>query len=361
MINKDIQQLIDRYLEGETSPEEEKVLARELLREDSSPARGEVAEDQRGGSSEWQAIRLMLGELAMGEAEYDAMMAKRQQTANQKAKARIVRMKWRWVAAAASLLLLIGTGTMLLMKRDDITLLVKGNDTTPLVVQKTAQPLPAPQGEGCPKGGVGSVTSTPLTAKVDNKQEKKIQTPPLTPPLEGQGVAAPAQSATSSVEISPSAEDPNLHYAALEITTDTVAYQDPARVDEFVEKLASVHALPIELTCSATMDSTVTSAVCVFPDKPEVDVFGRLLQVACWYSDETPGYFLSFSHQQFFFELKDLRKELQYRWVAERVNGKILLYGTHSPIGTNVSSACYQEYRDELMHTRSIHTKTLDI
>ena len=172
-------------------------------------------------------------------------------------------------------------------------------------------------------------------------------------------------------------------------TTDTVAYQDPARVDDFISKLASIYALPIELTCSATLDSTVTSAVYVFPDKmtvstsrptvstsrpmvstnrptvstsrQEVDVFGRLLQVAICYSDETPGYQLNFSHLQFFFQLKDTRRQLQYLWIAERVNGKILLYSTHSPIGTNVSSACYQEYRDELMHTRSIHTKTLDI
>ena len=93
-----------------------------------------------------------------------------------------------------------------------------------------------------------------------------------------------------------------------------------------------------------------------------MDIFARLLQVACWYSDETPGYFLNFSHRQFFFELKDLRRQLHYRWIAERVNGKILLYGTHAPIGTKESSACYQEYRDELMHANSIKTnKTREI
>ena len=63
MTNKDIQTLIDRYLEGETSPQEECQLARELQR-DNLP-------------EEWQAIRLMLGELAMGEAQYDAIMEQR--------------------------------------------------------------------------------------------------------------------------------------------------------------------------------------------------------------------------------------------------------------------------------------------
>lgn len=63
MTNKDIQKLIDRYLEGETSPQEERLLARELQC-DNLP-------------EEWQAIRLMLGELAMGEAQYDAIMEQR--------------------------------------------------------------------------------------------------------------------------------------------------------------------------------------------------------------------------------------------------------------------------------------------
>ena len=65
MTNKEIQQLINKYLEGETSPEEERQLARELQGDDMP--------------EEWQAIRLMLGELTMGEAEYDAIMEQRKQ------------------------------------------------------------------------------------------------------------------------------------------------------------------------------------------------------------------------------------------------------------------------------------------
>lgn len=65
MTNEAIQQLIDRYLEGETSPTEERQLARALLRSDLP--------------EEWQAVRLMLGELTMGEAAYDDIMAQRKQ------------------------------------------------------------------------------------------------------------------------------------------------------------------------------------------------------------------------------------------------------------------------------------------
>lgn len=65
MTNKEIQQLINKYLEGETSLEEELQLALELQGDDMP--------------EEWQAIRLMLGELTMGEAEYDAIMEQRKE------------------------------------------------------------------------------------------------------------------------------------------------------------------------------------------------------------------------------------------------------------------------------------------
>ena len=63
MTNKDIEQLINKYLDGETSPAEECQLARELQRTDIP--------------EEWQVVRLMLGELTLGEAEYDALLAER--------------------------------------------------------------------------------------------------------------------------------------------------------------------------------------------------------------------------------------------------------------------------------------------
>ena len=64
MTDKDIQRLTDRYLAGETTPAEERRLALALRQ------RGKLSE-------EWQAVSLMLGELTAGEAEYDAIMAKR--------------------------------------------------------------------------------------------------------------------------------------------------------------------------------------------------------------------------------------------------------------------------------------------
>ena len=79
MTNEKIQQLINKYLEGETSPEEERQLALELQRDDMP--------------EEWQAIRLMLGELTMGEAEYDAIMEQREQKQQKKASAILVALR----------------------------------------------------------------------------------------------------------------------------------------------------------------------------------------------------------------------------------------------------------------------------
>ena len=93
MTDNNIQQLIDKYLEGTTSAEEERLLARELLRDD-------IPDD-------WKAIRLMLGELAMGEAAYDDIMASRQH--------RSFSMSRRWMAAAACLAIIIGISTALIL------------------------------------------------------------------------------------------------------------------------------------------------------------------------------------------------------------------------------------------------------
>ena len=153
--------------------------------------------------------------------------------------------------------------------------------------------------------------------------------------------------------------DPDLHYASHDLSKDTIPYQDPARVDDYIYQLAEHHQVkPGQLTCSLPVDSSVVSSVYVFPDKDDINLFNRLLQVACWYNSKTPGYHLNFSQQQFFFELKDMRRQLQYRWIAERINGRILFYSTQAPIGVKESSACYQQYRDELMYQNNFKSKT---
>ena len=355
MKQEDIQKLINRYLEGTTTPDEERQLARELLHlGDDAP-------------EEWQVIRLMLGELAMGEAEYDALMESRQEAAGSPRaeghkKATIISMR-RWFAVAACLLFIIGVGITVMNREEpkDQPLVAQKVENVKTEVQKPEERKPeatTPQQEVQQKAQqeVQEGKAQPQKAKKAVPASPKSGQPKDTLPKE-----SPTQK-TKPVPLMQTKKDPNLHYAAHEISKDTLPYQDPARVDSFVARLADYHEVKEgELKCSATQDSNVVSAVYVFPDKKEVDVFGRMLQVACWYHDATPGYLLTFSHQQFFFELKDMHRQLHYRWIAERINGKILLYCTHAPLGAKVSSTCYQEYRDELMHIKSINTKTREI
>ena len=250
---------------------------------------------------------------------------------------------WRWVAVAACFLIIIGIGVHYQFEEPVVTSDVTLGNTARYLRQQA--PLPKVTSEPTPE-------PSPKPVQKRRIERKNMPDKQCTPDVQ---IVTPQESASMVT-------DPNLHYAALIETADTVKYQAPSRVDEFIAKMAEYNKVKeAELRCSTPLDSNVVSKVYVFPDKQEIDVFGRLLQVACSYSDAMPGYHLYFSHLQFFFELQDVRKHLQYRWIAERVNGKILLYSTNAPLGVNTSSACYQEYRDELMHTKIINTKTKEI
>ena len=86
MTYKDTEALIQKYLNGETTTEEERLLAIEVSRED-------VPDD-------WKVIAEMLGCLTVDEALFDQIVAER------KRKLRIVRL-WPWLAAACVAALLI--------------------------------------------------------------------------------------------------------------------------------------------------------------------------------------------------------------------------------------------------------------
>ena len=79
MKKDNIEILIQKYLNGETTPEEEKALALEVSREDAP--------------QEWKIIAELLGELTVDEALYDKMMAERNK------KPRIIKF-WPWLVAA---------------------------------------------------------------------------------------------------------------------------------------------------------------------------------------------------------------------------------------------------------------------
>ena len=259
---------------------------------------------------------------------------------------------WPWVAVAASFLLIIGIGLTMMPTEQQ-------PKTEAMVAQNTKKAPAIEQPSESERPFLSQQEAVSLTEKgrVANPSRRTER-----PKATDQESASDGLKATQYDAEPDQLDDPNLHYASHDLSKDTIPYQDPARVDDFIAQLADYHQVKQGLLkCSQPVDDNVVNTVYVFPDKDEINLFGRLLQVACWYDSKTPGYHLNFSQEQFFFELKDLRRQLQYRWIAERINGRILLYGTHAPLGVKESSACYQEYRDELMFQHSINIKTKKI
>lgn len=311
MNKNEIQRLIDRYLNGVTTLEEEQQLARALL----------------GGNipDEWKVVRIMLGELAMGEAEYDADMAKK---ASRK-KSFVLPVPVRWLIAA-SVALLIGFVCFNS---------IESNEDNVVAEMKTDKP---------------QEHRMVSNNAISNESPSKEQT-------DGTNTGLTIHNSNVN-NIIAKVTDENLHYASNVINDTVDNYQSPSRMEEFIVKIANYHHIKCDsLSCAIGKDdSDVVSTAYVFPDTEELDLFRRLLQAACWYDDKMPGYLLNYSHQQFFFCLKDMRKGLKYLWIAERVRNKILLYSTHSPLDTEVSSDSFREYRDKLTNT-SINQKSKKI
>lgn len=140
-----------------------------------------------------------------------------------------------------------------------------------------------------------------------------------------------------------SSEPPKTIYASV---TDTT-YQDPALVDEYIAKLAAQYEVVQELPDSvAITDAGAVSFVYMFPDYKQVDVLDHMQQVACWYSNSSPGYLLHMTNDRLLFELQDATKDRQYLWIVEEIGPNTLLYGINSPLTVTISYACYTNYRE---------------
>ena len=245
--------------------------------------------------------------------------------------ARVVKMRW-WMAAAASLIIIIGIGTIWMFDNEQpkpqrLTAHHSVVVPTPKVVADLKSTTKEYGELKSPSTKESDDLKTSVNTKVKTEEDKTEK-----------------QSHTAVIS--------NLHYAVYTPEEDS-AYQAPSRMVEFINKIAdynNVKAMPL-MCALGSDDSTAVSVAYVFEDNKELNLFSRLLQAACWYESKTPGYLLNFSHQQFFFTLKDLRKNEKYLWIAERiVGGRILLFCSQSPIEADVSSACYQNYREQLMH-----------
>ena len=153
-----------------------------------------------------------------------------------------------------------------------------------------------------------------------------------------------------SSEVAPTAstQGTQVIYAS---TTDT-AYKSPAFVDEFIARLAANYGIEQEpMDSVSAQDANTASFTYVFPDRNRIDVFGRLLQVACWYDNNSPGYQLHISQTQFVFELQDIREGRRYMWFAEKIGGNTFLYGVNAPFGATLSLTGYTNAKANYYYT----------
>ena len=200
----------------------------------------------------------------------------------------------------------------------------------------------------------------PVTEKTLAKEECEKNDPSPDPPKGGRMVNVQCsivnvQCSLSTPQSSLKPTDPNVHYAHHSTaTSEDTTYLAPSLVNDFIAKFANYYKVtPVALNCADDSTETrVVSNAYVFPDKEEVNVIGRMLQMAVKYGNDALGYGLSLSRDQFIFQLTDNRKQTKYLWLAERVRGYILLYATHAPIEAELSSACYQDFRENFTHTK---------
>ena len=256
----------------------------------------------------------------------------------QERKSRLVPLSWRWVAAAACLLIIIGIGVS--YQFNDSPQPISQNSTDLHnklhgLSQQTPRTLTT-KSTDIQHNVHGLVTQSPRTSAketTDSSTTERIQ--PVNPVLQP--------------------TDPNVHYANHPAaTSEDTTYLAPSLVNDFIAKFANYYKVtPVALNCA--YDSTETRVVSnayIFPDKEEVNVIGRMLQIAVKYGNDAPGYGLSLSRDQFIFQLTDNRKQTKYLWLAERVRGYILLYATHAPMDAEISAACYQDFRENFTHTK---------
>lgn len=283
-----------------------------------------------------EALRRKYSDTPKLPADFMKKMAEQTEPPKEPKKAPMI-WRWRWIAAAACVLLLVGVGIWLQNTSRPV-------DTPPLEGRKVDTPM------------VKLPSAEKLAPSEKHLLASKETTPsPKVSPSKVASSKTEAPSPSESIGTYRMTKDANLHYASQSLTEDST-YQAPSRMNEFIAKIADynkVKAVPLECK-SDNDDGKIVNTAYVFEDTKEFDLFARLLQAACWYDSTTPGYLLNFSHQQFFFTLKDLRKGEKYLWIAERLIGeRILLFSAQSPIETNVSSACYQNYREQLTHNIS--------
>lgn len=257
----------------------------------------------------------------------------------------------KWLSAAACLVAALLIGKALLDKRQTAVPQVAKTDAPAAIKTETtlvaqAEPRKEPKAEmpTVARADAPMTKATPPIEKVAKTIEKVTVAEEDTTTEEAPAYQIDRQPAAPATE-----ESPRPIYASIDEEADEDStYQSPDKVDEFIAKLAANYGVRQELPDSiATGGSNISNAIYVFPDSKQADVMTRLMQIACWYGNTSPGYKLFMTQLQFLFELDDTRKGRRHMWFAEKANKCTLLYCASAPIGDIISTACHLEFKEK--------------
>lgn len=151
MKEKAVNELIDKYLDGRTSPDEERRLALEVSRPDA-PA-------------EWQVVGELLGELTLGEAIYDQTLAQRRRR-------RVVLYIGWAVAACIAVVVVMATVWHWQSQRQSAVELAQRAPTDVLTV------VAATPAEVQPEAATTTVETVAPTPKVKPRRRPRTAAPP---------------------------------------------------------------------------------------------------------------------------------------------------------------------------------------
>ena len=219
MTYKDTEILIQKYLNGATTAEEERLLALEVSRDDAP--------------DDWKVIAEMLGELTVDEALFDQMMAERSH------KSRIVKL-WPWVAAAcvaALLIVFLGPPRKDAPSKPQIAKVETGQKKKPL-----PQPLPR---EGSKKP---TLNSSRREKPTPSRRVGRIKSLPPRGRLEGAsyGSEEPTEPVTEKSTLRPVEEG------------DIVPYEDP--MVQFAEQARALRERGNRVIHRVSMNSIPTDS-----------------------------------------------------------------------------------------------------
>lgn len=169
MTTKAVNRLIDKYLEGKTSPEEERQLALEVNRHDA-PA-------------EWKVISEMLGDLTLGDAIYENTMA------HHRYRKMSIYIGWAAAACIAFMVVMGYVGQRKDQQKEAVDLLAQDTPTNvPIAVaeiQHEPEPAVVEATAYTPKAKKNrKIHATPPSPIVMEEEEKVIEEPPVQPTMQ---------------------------------------------------------------------------------------------------------------------------------------------------------------------------------